>query len=652
MKRDLKKKFLPASYKQDTFSRLYNFKQKELTVEEYTAEFEHLMMKCDIVEPEEQSIAWMFASWPFMWRSNLRRRVLIRPWEETGSLTGGVLRLQSHHRLVRLLLPRLHLHKVALLATLQARYRNNALSVEDLVTSHRKIICLVEEANDELVYDTYDDEENEVEQEDVIYGDQGKALAVQRILKSAHVEDDKWLRHNIFHTRCTSHGKVCTVIIDSGSCENVVSTTMVEKLHLKVEPHPNSYKLSWLKKGNNVHVNKRCLVQFSIGTHYKDEIMCDVTPMDACHLLLGRPWLYDRRVIYDGFKNTYSFVKEGVKIILAPVEWRTSLRPSREKGALISPNLNFSKSWIVLRRLMHSCSWRRMKNEGIFHSSRYHQIRMHPGDEWKTTFKMRDGLYEWLVMPFGLSNTPSTFMCLMNHVLKAFIGKFLVVYFDDILIYNTSVQEHLEHLRELFKVLREQRLYANLKKCHFLTNSVNLLGYIVSQEGICMDLSKVEAIVNWQTPRSLQEVRSFHGLASFYRRCGLLSSMQVKVLGFEIIKELYEEDVDFSKTWRECSKDPWTDFLNTGLYTPLPDPNAPWEDVSIDFVVGLSRTQRNKDSVMVVVDQFSKMAHFVSCLKIMDASHVADLYFREIVKLHGIPRTITSDRDMKFMSHF
>ncbi|PKI41852.1 hypothetical protein CRG98_037757, partial [Punica granatum] len=183
---------------------------------------------------------------------------------------------------------------------------------------NRKIISLVEEANDEPVYDTYDDEENEVEQEEVTNGDQGKALVVQRILKSAHVKDDKWLRHNIFHTRCTSHGKVCTVIIDSGSCENVISTTMVEKLHLKVEPHLDPYKLSWLKKGNDVHVNKRCLVQFSIGRHYKDEIMCDVVPMDACHLLLGRPWLYDRWVIYDGFKNTYSFVKEGIKIILAP----------------------------------------------------------------------------------------------------------------------------------------------------------------------------------------------------------------------------------------------------------------------------------------------------------------------------------------------
>ena len=117
---------------------------------------------------------------------------------------------------------------------------------------------------------------------------------------------------------------------------------------------------------------------------------------------------------------------------------------------------------------------------------------MREGDQWKTKFKTRKGLYEWLVMPFGLSNAPSAFMRLMTHVLTPFLENFMVVYLDDILVYSKSLWDHMEHLRSVFQTLREQRLFANLQKCHFII--VIFLGYVVSSVGIKMDPSKVEAI--------------------------------------------------------------------------------------------------------------------------------------------------------------
>src|SRR3954464_12919967 len=159
---------------------------------------------------------------------------------------------------------------------------------------------------------------------------------------------------------------------------------------------------------------------------------------------------------------------------------------------------------------------------------------------------MRYGLYEYTVMSFGLTNAPAYFMSMMNKVFMEFLDKFVVVFIDDILVYSKNEEEHEKHLRLVLEKLREHQLYAKFSKCEFWLKEVGFLGHVVSGEGIAVDPSKVEAVTQWQTPTSVGEIRSFLGLAGYYRRFIENFSKIAKPM-----TELLKKDTKFNWT-EEC----------------------------------------------------------------------------------------------------
>jgi hypothetical protein len=147
----------------------------------------------------------------------------------------------------------------------------------------------------------------------------------------------------------------------------------------------------------------------------------------------------------------------------------------------------------------------------------YHQIKTRPEDVPKTTFSIRYGLYEYLVMSFGLTNAPAHFMYLMNSVFMLELDKFIVVFIDDMVVYSKNEEEHEQHLRIILQRLRDHQLYAKFSKCAFWRKEVPFLGHVISTEGIAVDPSKVQEVLDWKSLRSVTQIHSFLGLAGYYR---------------------------------------------------------------------------------------------------------------------------------------
>ena len=150
--------------------------------------------------------------------------------------------------------------------------------------------------------------------------------------------------------------------------------------------------------------------------------------------------------------------------------------------------------------------------------SGYYQLKIRPQDIPKTAFVTRYGLYECTVMSFGLTNAPAYFMYLMNKVFMEYLDRFVVVFIDDILVFSKTEKEHEQHLRMVLDKLREHQLYAKFSKCEFWLREVGFLGHVMTEEGLPVDPAKIAAVTEWQSPSNVKEVRSFLGLAGYYRK--------------------------------------------------------------------------------------------------------------------------------------
>ncbi|XP_074324107.1 uncharacterized protein LOC141661026, partial [Apium graveolens] len=621
LKKKLRARYLPDDYEQVQYLKLTSLSQDTMSVSEYVAEFDRLCLICDLAEKETMKIARFIRGL----KRPIAKKVELHSYSSFNDVCKLAMKIESHQEEEKLKSTfkgfgsgtskgtgqfKSNFSDDSTQASLKSQSTGSTAQPETSSSAEKKAerqkVYVSKEEFDSRrkcfkcqgkghiasecpsrrtltmkQYMEWDVEEQflqflpEVTQEKLVNNDgdelayaenDANLLVVRRILHTETTPNTDQ-QENLFHTRCKVGDRTCNMIIDSGSCTNVASIDMVNKLNLPPRVHEKPYKLNWLDDSKGLDVKKQAL--------------------------------FDRKVMHEGDTNVYS-VQVGSKRIklqpLSPNEYYEHMRDSKKKTSLFLSGKEFEKEAATnggiayalfikkitpnqgdsdpllhdllaefgdvfpdelptglppVRGIEHAIdlipgaplpnkpayrcdpeaskelqrqiedliekglvcesmspcavpallvpkkdgTWRmcvdsravnnitikyrfpmprledmldELHGATIFSKidlrSGYHQMRIREGDEWKTAFKTKQGLYEWMVMPFGLCNAPSSFMWLMNEVLRPFLNKFIVVYLDDILVYSRDKFEHMHHLRLLFEKLRDQKLFGKLEK--------------------------------------------------------------------------------------------------------------------------------------------------------------------------------------------
>src|ERR1700730_13569835 len=284
--------------------------------------------------------------------------------------------------------------------------------------------------------------------------------------------------------------------------------------------------------------------------------------------------------------------------------------------------------------------------------SGYHQLRMADDSIDKTAFITRYGLYEFLVMPFGLCNAPSTFMRMMNDILRPLIDTCVIVFLDDILIYSATLDQHYKDVSSVFDLLKQNKLYVKMSKCEFFKHEVQFLGHIVGKGSVKMCPDKLDAIRTWPAPTNVHELRSFLGMCGYYRKF---------VKGFsDIAAPLFDLTKDDQReyAWREIHQQSFEqlrDALLTGPVLKLPDHKKDWImycDASGKSIGGVLAQHDDRGDLRPVLFMSHKLSGAELNWPVHDKEMYAIVYMFKTCRMYVQGKHVTIYTDHRSLEHF